>query len=140
MISEYDRIEKQYREAMQDLGKNEKAFDRMRILIRANFVCEFCGSNRGSNSMGFWSVHHRRPRGMGGSKDPQTNSPENLLLLCGSGTTGCHGYFESHRKEAYESQIILHREQEIPFEFKDKNGVWWKLDSDYGKVRLEFQP
>ena len=44
-----------------------------------------------------WSVHHRRPRSMGGSKLPWVDKPGNLILLCGSGTTGCHGYVESHR-------------------------------------------
>jgi hypothetical protein len=44
-----------------------------------------------------WSVHHRRPRGAGGSKVPWVDKPANLILLCGSGTTGCHGWCESHR-------------------------------------------
>ena len=43
------------------------------------------------------SIHHRRPRGMGGSKDPATDLPANLVSLCGSGTTGCHGQVEGHR-------------------------------------------
>lgn len=42
------------------------------------------------------SIHHRIPRGRGGE-----NTAENLLLLCGSGTTGCHGWVESNRAEAY---------------------------------------
>lgn len=37
------------------------------------------------------NVHHRRKRSHGGSW-----SPANLLGLCGSGTTGCHGYIEAH--------------------------------------------
>ena len=49
---------------------------------------------------GGYSIHHRRPRGMGGSKDPVTNSPANLLLLCGSGTSGCHDRIERGRLEA----------------------------------------
>lgn len=46
---------------------------------------------------------------MGGSKDPMMSSPANLLLLCGSGTEGCHGWVESHRTEAYESGLLVHR-------------------------------
>ncbi|MCC5574559.1 hypothetical protein IMZ11_02750 [Microtetraspora sp. AC03309] len=38
-----------------------------------------------------WSIHHRRNRGMGGSSDPGVNAVESLLLVCGTGTTGCHG-------------------------------------------------
>ena len=38
------------------------------------------------------SVHHRLPRGMGGTSDPEINRMSNLVLCCGTGTTGCHGY------------------------------------------------
>lgn len=55
--------------------------------------CRRCG-------VATWQIHHRRPRGMGGTRDPLTNGPANLVLLCGSGTTGCHGWVESHRAEA----------------------------------------
>lgn len=48
------------------------------------------------------SIHHRIPRGRGGE-----NTAENLLLLCGSGTTGCHGYVESHRTEAYNAGYLV---------------------------------
>ncbi|MGW1675973.1 hypothetical protein [Saccharopolyspora sp. NPDC002376] len=65
-------------------------------------LCERCGCALGTN------VHHRRPRGAGGSKDLATNLPSNLLLLCGSGTTGCHGWIESHRSIAYRNGWLLH--------------------------------
>ena len=55
--------------------------------------CRRCGATT-------WQIHHRRPRGMGGTRDPLTNGPANLVLLCGSGVTGCHGWVESHRAEA----------------------------------------
>ena len=47
-----------------------------------------------------FSLQHRRARGAGGSKDPVTNSPVNLIVLCGTGTTECHGWVESHRVKA----------------------------------------
>lgn len=47
------------------------------------------------------SVHHRRRRGMGGTHDPRSHDPRNLVLVCGTGTTGCHGWIESHRGDAY---------------------------------------
>lgn len=34
---------------------------------------------------------------MGGTSRPDVHAAYALLLLCGSGTTGCHGYIESHR-------------------------------------------
>jgi hypothetical protein len=37
---------------------------------------------------------------MGGSKDPLTNSAANQVLLCGTGTTDCHGYVEKYRDES----------------------------------------
>jgi hypothetical protein len=37
------------------------------------------------------SIHHRRNRGMGGSSDPRINDVTNLLFVCGTGTTDCHG-------------------------------------------------
>lgn len=48
-----------------------------------------------------WSVQHRRAR-QGSDTRPDTNQPQNLLLLHGSGTTLCHGHVESHRVEARE--------------------------------------
>lgn len=37
---------------------------------------------------------------MGGTKSPAVNLPANLITLCGSGTTGCHGWVEHHPAEA----------------------------------------
>lgn len=54
-----------------------------------------------------YSIHHRRARGMGGSRDPETAHPSNGLLLCGSGTTGCHGWVESHRGQARADGYLL---------------------------------
>ena len=47
-----------------------------------------------------YSIHHRRPRGMGGSTDDLTDHPSNGILVCGTGTTGCHGWIEAHRSAA----------------------------------------
>ena len=55
------------------------------------------------------SLHHRQPRGMGGTRDPHVNHPAHLAFVCGSGTTGCHGYIESHRAEAYEMGWLVRR-------------------------------
>lgn len=47
-----------------------------------------------------WSVQHRRARGMGGTVRPDTSQPQNGIALCGSATTGCHGWVEAHPAEA----------------------------------------
>lgn len=46
------------------------------------------------------TTQHRVARGMGGTRRPWINSPENLITLCGSGTTGCHGQVEASPHEA----------------------------------------
>lgn len=43
--------------------------------------CEMCGKPGANNA------HHRRNQSQGGR-----DTLSNLLLLCGSGTTGCHGF------------------------------------------------
>ena len=40
--------------------------------------------------------HHRRPRGSGGSRRPETNGAANGLAVCGP----CHLWIETNRKEA----------------------------------------
>lgn len=66
------------------------------VCERAGWSCEICtvgvGDRRGIDH----HIHHRRPRGAGGSKRPETNLPSNLLLLC----PDCHGDIESHRAVA----------------------------------------
>ena len=75
------------------------------VQVRSQARCERCGK---SDSLR-WSLHHRKPRGMGGSRDPLINSPANVILLCGSGTEGCHGWVESNREQSYELGLLVHR-------------------------------
>jgi hypothetical protein len=41
-------------------------------------------------------IHHRKPRGMGGTTNPETNAAANLIWLC----RDCHDWIESNRAEA----------------------------------------
>jgi hypothetical protein len=50
-------------------------------------TCELCGKRRSE------SCHHAVPRGKGGD-----DVWENMVALCGSGTTGCHGEVETSRE------------------------------------------
>lgn len=75
------------------------------VLARSGGCCELCGRLLwcyGTGWVADHSVHHRRPRAAGGSTRPDTNTPVNLLLLCGSATTtdGCHAHVEANRTEA----------------------------------------
>jgi hypothetical protein len=54
--------------------------------------CQMCGASIVDRPS---SIHHRRRRGMGGSALLERAS--NLVRLCGTGTTGCHGFVESQR-------------------------------------------
>lgn len=55
------------------------------------------------------SIHHRRPRRKGGSRLADTHTMPNLMLLCGSGVTGCHGFIETYdRAGAIDRGILLH--------------------------------
>lgn len=51
-----------------------------------------------------WQIHHRQGRG---GDDPHRVAA--LVLLCGSGSTGCHGYVHAHPAESYASGWMVRR-------------------------------
>lgn len=53
------------------------------------------------------SAHHRRPRGMGGTRRVDVHSLAALVNTCGDGVTGCHGYAERHRTWAYSRGLLV---------------------------------
>lgn len=63
------------------------------VYERAGYSCEVCTEQVGDRRGVDHHIHHRRPRGAGGSRRADTNLPSNLLLLC----PGCHQDIESHR-------------------------------------------
>lgn len=79
---------------------------RYEVIARAGARCEICGHDL-TDDVDF-SIHHRQPRGMGGNP-AETNTPDRLLLLCGSGTSGCHGMVESQRALAYANGWLVRR-------------------------------
>lgn len=83
------------------------AATRKAVIERAAGRCERCGKT----ITGDYSIHHRKPRGMGGTKDPVANSPANLILLCGSATSpdGCHTTVERFRRSAMATGFIVAR-------------------------------
>jgi hypothetical protein len=60
------------------------------VMERDGGRCFKCGAPLTTSWPGY-SCHHRRLRGAGG-----TDTPENRIMLCGSGTTGCHGWVHAH--------------------------------------------
>ncbi len=60
------------------------------VAARCGGRCEICGGAP------MEQLHHRRPRGMGGSQRPETNTASNALGVC----AGCHLLVESNRYHA----------------------------------------
>lgn len=96
-----------------------------------------------------WSAHHRMPRGAGGvgRKSVLTelarmiSAVTNCLILCGSGTTGCHGWVESHRAIAEDHGYIVRRGINPPagIRIKRHDGSWWLLTSSGLAVEVEAE-
>lgn len=68
-------------------AKTNRGLDALKAQARRrdNHTCVVCGVAVGDGG----NVHHRRNRGMGGSK--AANVISNLVVACGSPTEGCHG-------------------------------------------------
>lgn len=99
---------------------------------RAGRRCELCGGTL-AGLFGH-SKHHRRRKGMGGSRLPWINDVTNLLLLCGSGITGCHGRIESYRTAAYEAGWLLRDGEhpaEVPVLIHARGVVYLTPEGDY---------
>lgn len=74
---------------------------RSREIVKTRDVgrCVRCGM-AGNN------FHHRRSRSV---TDDCTHAPCNAITLCGSGTTGCHGWVHAHPFEARAMGWIVSR-------------------------------
>lgn len=79
---------------------------RLMVIRRDSSRCVKCGKriSRGDWYQGRASIHHRRLRS---HRFCGTDLPANLILLCGSGTTGCHGWCHSHPRQAMEEGLIV---------------------------------
>lgn len=53
------------------------------------------------------SLHHRRPRGMGGTRRVEVHSVAALIDTCGHGTIGCHWYAEQNRTWALDRGLLV---------------------------------
>lgn len=111
--------------------------DSKRIALeRQGWHCMRCGTN--IHDPARWpgrSGHHRQLRR---TADPQwRNSPENIIELCGSGTTGCHGWVHQHVAEAERLGLIVPIGLDpIDVPVLDWEGRWIRLNEDGTTTRL----
>lgn len=83
------------------------------VSLRAGERCEVCGESLRDVPRSRVSLHHRRPRGMGGDTRPDVHSLANLLLVHGSGTAGCHWLLEERwRGEARRRGLLVDKSGE----------------------------
>lgn len=88
---------------------------RLQLLVRSGGVCEArtpdclaAPTGRLDDGRGVpVSVHHRLPRGMGGTSVAGVHGLARVLLVCGDGVTGCHGFIEGNRQWAYARGLLL---------------------------------
>lgn len=88
-----------------------------------------------------WSLHHRVPRGAGGSRRPELNLPGNLVLLCGHATSpeGCHQHIEANRREAQRTGYLISKlgqldPADVPLLYH--GAAWVRLDHHGGITTL----
>ena len=74
---------------------------RQAVWARADYCCERCGIGCAWGTGG--QIHHRRPRGMGGTRRASSNTAPALALLCPT----CHGEIESNRDQAREEGWLV---------------------------------
>jgi 5-methylcytosine-specific restriction enzyme A len=93
---------------------------------RAHNKCEICRSGV------MFQVHHRRPRGMGGSTDTDTNLPANLLYLCGD----CHLVMvEVNRSTALDNGWLVPQTMSPTLVPVKLGAGWYYLDNHGGVSR-----
>lgn len=108
---------------------NEKECRRL-VRLRSNGDCEvrivgFC-LGRASN------FQHRKNRSQGG-----LFLPSNGLDVCGSGTTGCHGWIHSHPKLSRDNGWMV-RGSDDPAEVPFRHWQWgWVRLDDRGDYLME---
>ena len=73
-----------------------------------------------------YQLHHRRPRGMGGSTAAETNRASNGLCVCVS----CHSDIEANREDALKYGWLV-RQGQNPMEVSVlRKGMWVRLADD----------
>ena len=120
---------------------------RRMVAGRDGYRCVRCGDDLDRIWSGH-SIHHRHLRS---HPYEHVHSPANLICLCGSGTTGCHGWVHAHPAKAREYGWIVFMGNEHPetvpvwdarrgWMLLDDGGGWTPCDRDgnpsrWGRMR-----
>jgi len=123
-----DKSKPAKRKTARDTGPTRKL--REAVLERDQHRCARCG--RGVTTYPY-SLQHRDPRGMGGSKT--ANRTSNLVTLCGSATSpgDCHNEVESHRAQAAKDGYLVVGDQH-----PEDVEILLARVNDEGEVRFDF--
>lgn len=104
---------------------------RTKIKERADNRCEVCGLR-----MERGQIHHRRPRGMGGTRRPDASSPSNGLYV----HLHCHNMIESNRRRAaYLGWLVGWGRLVEEAEVRLWDG-WFLLTPDGGRLPVPVPP
>ncbi|TKG67028.1 hypothetical protein [Prauserella endophytica] len=103
-----------------------------RVKERSGGICEARVACQGAQAV---QIHHRRPRGMGGSRVPGTNEASNLLHLC----LECHLWVEKHRLDAADNGWLLKQEQDPTKVSAVIGESRWRLDDNGDYLPLAYE-
>ena len=94
-----------------------------RVMARSGGMCENCNHRQGLE------YHHRRNRGMGGSRDPRTGYASNCLLLY----PPCHLWATDNKRPAMEVGVVVSNFCDNPaLEPVWRRDQWVLLDDEGG--------
>lgn len=96
---------------------------------RAQTMCEVCGV------FPVQQLHHRRARGMGSTRRPETNQAANGLACC----LPCHRHIEENRKESLSAGWLVSQHRQPADVPVARRGVWVLL-ADNGDVQPIPEP
>jgi hypothetical protein len=71
---------------------------------------------------------------MGGTWRDDTNSPANLVILCGTGTEKCHGFVEANRFQALGLGLLVRQHMtpsQMPLEHAVHGSGWLTDDGEF---------
>jgi 5-methylcytosine-specific restriction protein A len=91
-------------------------------------VCEIQACCQG-RAVALYELHHRRARGMGSSRRPETNQAANSLAIC----RDCHSFAESQRETALRNGWLVRQNQtpaDVPVLYRHR----WMILSNDGSV------